>query len=228
MLTANVIHRVLKVRTGDVTGTAFTIEHHNKQYLVTAGHLVEHLRTLNAIDIYVQDRWISVPVEMTGISRESDIAVFSAKRPLTPTFDLEPTSKGLTYGQDVYFVGFPHDIMGYIGNKNRGLPLPLVKRACMSAFAKSDTGVEIFLLDGHNNPGFSGAPVVFHPMNSNDPTTLKVCGVISGYISKPLSTRVANSDAELVLWQNTGVIVCNNIKHAVDQIEGNPNGAAFR
>ena len=228
MLTANVIHRVLKIQIGDLTGTAFTIEHQNKQYLVTAAHLVDPLRTPGTLDIYVQDRWESVLVEMTGISSASDIAVFSAARLLTPTYDLEPTSKGLTYGQDVHFVGFPYDIMGYIGNQNRGLPLPLVKRACMSAFAKSETGVEIYLLDGHNNIGFSGAPVVFHPMDSNDPTTLKVCGVISSYYRRPVPTPVAHSDDELILLQNTGVIVCNNIKHAVDLIEGNPNGAAVR
>ena len=226
MLTANIINRVLKVRMGDATGTAFTIEHHNMQYLVTAGHLAEHLRPPYAIDICLQNEWMSVPVELTGISGEADIAVFSAGVLLTPTFDLEPTSKGLAYGQDVHFIGFPHDIMGYIGDKNRGLPLPLVKRACMSAFARGDTGNQVFLLDGHNNPGFSGAPVVFHPLDSSDPRTLKVCGVISAYIRKPLPMPVANTDAELVLWQNTGVIVCHSIRHAVEQIEKNPNGAA--
>lgn len=225
IITSNVVHRVLKIRAGEATGTAFTIEHDNRQYVITARHLVDHLRPPHVLDVYLEGKgWSPIALELTGLSSEADVAVFSAGILLTPTYDLEPTSKGLMYGQDVSFIGFPYDIMGFVGDLNRGLPLPLVKRASVSAFAKGETGIEVFLLDGHNNHGFSGAPVVYHPRGSSDPGELKVCGIISGYYKKPVPTPVGNPDARVMLWQNTGVILCIPIIKAVRVIEANPNG----
>jgi hypothetical protein len=46
---------------------------------------------------------------------------------------------------------------------NDGYPLPLIKGALMSGSAGYGTGKpETFLLDGHNNPGFSGGLLSFN------------------------------------------------------------------
>lgn len=131
---------------------------------------------------------------------------------------MEPTHKGLTYGQDVYFLGFPYGFLGkYIFGPD-GYPLPFVKRATLSLFNGT-----VFLLDGHNNPGFSGAPVVF-----TEPQKLefKVGAVVSGYqyVDEPIYDGPPTSG--LTYRYNTGLIVTHAINDALDWIKGNPIGFA--
>ena len=221
MITNNVIYRVLKIRLGPITGTAFTIEHNGKQYLITAKHLVEPLGYPSSIEVYFQDSWLPLSMSLIGASDKADIAVLASATQLSVTFAFPATSAGLMYGQDVYFVGFPYDIVGDVGELNQGRPLPLVKKACLSAFTVGPSGEKILLLDAHNNQGFSGAPVVFREQTS---TLLKVCGVVSGYFRRPEGVQLEGDAQEYSLWVNSGIVVCSNIIHAIEEIEKNPNG----
>ena len=107
---------------------------------------------------------------------EVDISVLAADIQISPTYPLNPTLGGIILGQDVYFLGFPYSLKSDVGSINRNFPLPLVKKAIVSLVAERG---HYILLDGHNNPGFSGGPVVFHPNNrGND---FCVAGVVAGY-----------------------------------------------
>ena len=79
--------------------------------------------------------------------------------------------------QDVYFLGFP----GFDLPAGYGLtPLsttPLIKRAMVSGKA-NHYDIEVWLLDGMANHGFSGGPVVKLDPNSK---SYHVLGVITGY-----------------------------------------------
>ena len=224
MITSNIIYRVFKVRTEQGTATAFTIDHDGKQYLVTARHTIDRLPQPYRIDIYWQEDWHRLPLGLTGLSPISDVAVLAPRVQLSPTFPLPPTDTGLAYGQDVYFIGFPYDIMGGLGNLLEGRPLPLVKRGCLSAFAKGANDESLLYLDGHNNPGFSGAPVVWREGQS---TEFRVCGVVSGYKQGAVSTPLGDSGAEIELLLNAGIVVCSSIRYAIDEIEKNSNGFAL-
>lgn len=220
MLTSNVIHRILKIRLKNVQGTAFTVEHQNKQYLVTAKHLAVEVERLSTIQIFFENDWRHIQLSLTGISLKADIAVFAPHIQLSPVFEFPVTAEGLVYGQDVHFVGFPHDITGDLtGKMNYNRPFPLIKKACLSAFASGENGESIYLLDGHNNPGFSGSPVVFRKQNS---ALFRVCGVVSAYYRRPESVSIGGQ--ELIISQNTGIVVCSDIIYAIEEIEGNPNG----
>lgn len=61
-----------------------------------------------------------------------------------------------TANLDVSFLGFP---LGNLGTVFLGIKFPLVKKAVVSGWVKHN-GIELLLLDGHNNLGFSGGPVV--------------------------------------------------------------------
>ena len=220
MITSNVIYRVFKIRFDTITGTAFTIEHLGKQYLITAKHLIEH-RKYSTIEVYFRDSWRPLSLRLIGASDKADIVVFASETQLSTAFDFPATAAGLIYGQDVYFVGFPYDVVGDVGELNQGRPLPLVKKACLSAFTVGTNGEGILLLDAHNNPGFSGAPVVFREPNS---ALLNVCGVVSGYLRKPESIQLDGDDQEYLLWLNSGIVVCSDIRHAIEEVEKNPNG----
>ncbi len=225
MITSNVIHRVLYIRHDGGTATAFTLDIDGRQYIVTARHVVETLTDSGAIDIFANGNWQSNAVRLVGHAPgERDISVLAIERQITPTqLTLEPTSKGVIYGQDVFFLGFPYGLLGKFLLAEHGHPLPLVKRATVSLF-QSD---EVFLLDGHNNPGFSGGPVVFTTPGTNE---YKVFGVVSAYKSVEQGVLAggqqvyASVGQPLVVPDNTGIIVAWAIDFAVQLARGNPIG----
>ena len=217
MITANVIHRVFRISTGTSSGTAFTIDVNGREYLITAKHVVENLAGTTSLDIYSNTRWVSLAVEVVGHAQgEIDISVLAAHQQLTrPGLPLEPTSAGVVYGQDAYFLGFPYNIVPRYIFEAGGYPLPLVKRATVSSFDQSE-----FLLDGHNNPGFSGGPVVFQPPGK---TEFRVAAVVSGFQAVP-APIFANDveETNLSYEYNTGIIVAHSIDHALELINARP------
>ncbi|MER9410652.1 hypothetical protein [Mesorhizobium sp. M0589] len=104
---------------------------------------------------------------------------------------------GLIYGQEVYFLGFPFGWTGHF-HTHDGYPLPFVKRATASLFDPV-----LLYLDGHNNPGFSGGPVVFHPPNQND---FRIAGIISGYRTATEVIKIGEIVTEFSTTVNTGII----------------------
>lgn len=217
-MTANVIHRVFRIQWQGVEGTAFTIDVQDRQYLVTARHVVHDLRDASEIGVFSNGFWILLPVRLVGhCCGDIDISVLATSRILTSAdLTMEPTSKGVIYGQDVYFLGFPYGLLGRCVFGLDGFPLPFVKRATVSLFDGA-----MFLLDGNNNPGFSGGPVVFTEPQSN---RYKVAAVISGFESVPEPVYKGSDQTALTYQYNTGIIVTHAIDGALGLIEENPIG----
>ncbi len=162
MITNNVIYRVFHFQYQTRQGTCFTIDIDGKQYLITAKHCIKGISKSDRIQILHQKEWKYLDVVLLGESEDKfDIAVFRPTIQLSPSFPLEPSSANLSYGQDVYFLGFPYSLSGDVGELNREFPLPLVKKAIVSMMLPGENGLESLYLDGHGNPGFSGGPVVF-------------------------------------------------------------------
>jgi len=88
------------------------------------------------------------------------------------------------------------------------------------SFIQDNSG-QHFFLDGHNNPGFSGGPIVFKEPNKND---FKAASVISGYRYTNELIFAGEIQVPFAYRYNTGIIISCGIKHAVDLIEGNPKG----
>jgi len=228
MITTNVINRVFHIRVGSMTGTAFTIEDDKKQYLVTAAHVVASAKPPYRIEIYHEKKWKALELALTGICSVADTAVFAPSFQLSPAFDLPATSAGLVYGQDVYFLGFPYGIFAEAGALNRDFPFPLAKKACLSAFMDGDHGAKILLLDGHNNPGFSGGPVVFSEHGKPIGSSFRVTGVISGFRFAEEPAYHGGAPTPVTVRSNTGIIIAYDIKHAIEEIRKNPNGATIQ
>lgn len=218
MITSNVIHRVFRIKYGKATGTAFTVDVDGKQYLVTAKHIVDDVSGNATLGILSNTEWIPLTTQLVGhADGEIDITVLAANRRLTPAnLPMEASSDGLTYGQDVFFLGFPYGIQGKVIFGDDGYPLPLVKKALVSSLDRS-----VFLLDGHNNPGFSGGPVVFASPGTYQN---KVAAVISGYLPWEEPVFASGQKTPLVYQANTGIIVSYSIHHAVGLIRSNPIG----
>lgn len=251
-ITTNVLRRTMLVRvpSGMVVGTAFTIEVDSRQYLVTAKHILKELcdREEGLIEVFKNRQWIPLKVEILKCADPVDIAVIVPPRQLTITYTLPPSCEGLILGQDTYFVGYP---LG-IAEGTAGIPsnLGLVKKAVLSQFdVHPECGSMRFLLDGCNNPGYSGSPLVF----SDTGGVLKVAGVMSGYLPQLTEVKrvheigsvdelreavrtgkeilhkegnefVVEETNDLFASINSGIATAWDIKSAVELIRKNPVG----
>ena len=220
-ITANVIQRTFQFSFGEVQGTCFTIDYDNRQYIVTARHLVAPITDSATIRIKHEKIWKDCPVNLVGHGEgEVDICVLAAAVQISPKFLLAPTAAGLTLGQDVYFLGFPYGLTSEVGELNQNFPFPFVKKATLSAI---DSNTNLLILDGHNNPGFSGGPVVFSEVGK-PANQLSVAGVISGYRFGKEPVYLKGKPTPLEFRYNTGIVLVYDIKHAVGLISQNPTG----
>lgn len=221
MVPSNALQRTFRIQHGSGCGTSFTVDQGTKQYLVTARHVVAGIKKIDQIEIFFENKWHSLDCEVVGEAAGNiDITVLSVPLQLSPTYSLQATTDGVYFGQDVYFLGFPYNLFADIGAANRNFPLPFIKRATLSSMI-DPKGEDILFLDGHNNPGFSGGPVIYSPPGTRD---FRVAGVISGYRYENEPIFEGDTPTPLAYRYNTGIIIAYNIRHAVDLIRANPIG----
>lgn len=215
-----ILNRVLKIKTSNGVGTAFTLIRNNRQYLITAKHVVEGIASGALIEIYMNSGPKPCTVDVVGISNsKGDVAVLSPRILITPNQEVICGAEGIVLGQDLYFLGFPFEENSHIKGLSI-IPLPFIKKAILSAAQNIDSQ-EIFWLDGINNPGFSGGPVVFRELESG---CLKIAAIISGYRTNPLPLTVNGVATPYSVAENTGLILSYSIDMAFRLIDGNPIG----
>lgn len=207
MVPAQCYERTVRLDVPSSHGTGFTITRHGRQWLVTARHVV--------VDVDVSDitvTWRGEPraANLAPVPRVSaaDVAVFALGSELTPDLTLYPTTDGAVYTQDVYFLGYPYGL----GLQAGGVMLPFVKKAIISASMETADGVQVWLLDGINNPGFSGGPVVFKRGNTID---WCVGCVVSGYQFEDTAVKGGVGMVPV----NTGIIYAYDIRYATEAID---------
>jgi hypothetical protein len=201
------------------------------------------------VAIYENDQWSSIEVSVFRCDDPIDIAVLVPPHVLTHSDPLEPGSPvSIFFGQDVYFLGFPYGLSMDSKHVNGAYPFPLVKKGVYSANI-DEQGVKVILLDGTNNFGFSGGPIVYRDLNQNK-LVFYLLGVISGFrpdfepvvkpdaikpgedISKAESWRIVTIEGQQKIMRDTGKFVPFNtglvrgypIEHAMKVIHEHPIG----
>ena len=226
MITSNVIQRTLHIKRDNSEGTAFTLDHGGKQYLVTARHVVEGIASGERIFVVHGGQRKPVKIRVVGVGEgDVDVAVLACQQQLSPMHPLEPSEpKDFFYGQQVYFLGFPFGWNSGGEDINHGWPLPFVKAGIISAMSFS-TPVDRIYIDAHVNKGFSGGPLVFSPLGRQN--VLHVAGVVVGYpkLFQPVVDDHGNPVARVK--ENPGIVVAIGIQHVVALIEANPIGFAL-
>ena len=222
MITSNVFLRVFYIK-GQDYGSAFTIDYEDRQYLITAKHIVPAVAKNGLLQLYHEKVWKSFKVELVGLGDgEIDITVLVPSVRLSPALKLEPTADGIIIGQDVYFLGYPYKMWTQVGDINRKFPFPYIKKGILSSSFNDEDGIQRFFIDAINNPGFSGGPIVFSQPNRVD---FKVAAVVSKF--KIEFEEILNKEGEktdLKCAYNTGFLIGYGIKHAIDLIKQNPIG----
>ncbi len=204
-------------------GTCFMVTEDEKQYFVTVAHLFNPSHKsgdLVPVKMVIENQLQSFDANVYfHANRKIDLAVFTLSKKVSQNLKLpEELMKNKEFFQkllpgkgisrdsifsppatDVFFFGFP---LEGLGNEIFGLKLPLVKKAIISGWVKN-RNVDLLLLDGHVNVGFSGGPVV-----SYNTSTKKMClvGVVSAYL--PESIDVKQKKETLSVNANSGIIVC--------------------
>jgi hypothetical protein len=225
MITSNVLARTLHLRHADAVATGVVIDVDGRSYVVTARHFAEAIKEQTDIHLFHDKQWKTLPVKLVGhAAGEIDLSVLAPPLVLCPpSVPLPPDMGGLIYGQDAYFLGFPYGSFGNVGELNRGLPLPFVRKAIVSCMEHDPSGVRRVYLDGHNNRGFSGGPVVFKEPGSQ---LFKLAAIVSGYRYSEEPIYQGEAKLPLSYRENTGIVLAYGIQHAVELARGNPVGPA--
>jgi hypothetical protein len=232
MITANIVHRVLRVAWKENAATAFTIEVDNKQYLITVKHLFSEsekddwqnvdLTQISTLGIFYSEGLKEIAVRPVIIKNPNiDIAIFATDELLSPTYEAEPTSCDMVYGQDVFFLGFPFQISWGSGKQNHGKSFPLVRKGILSSIPCQDVPNGLFYIDAMNNPGFSGSPIIFKPSNSS---VFRIAGVIHGYLPEEIPLYDEGKPTKFSIPTNTALTIGYAIDDAVKAIKENPIG----
>jgi hypothetical protein len=222
MITSNVFNRVFFIKAADY-GTAFAIDYEDKQYLVTARHLLSD-EGHGSLKFFFGRKWVDLNVELIGVGGgDTDVAVFRVAEQLcTRDLPLEPTSDGIIVSQDVFFVGYPYKMWTDAGAALNGRPCPFVKKGILSSSFVGDDGVHRLYIDALNNEGFSGGPIVFQTPGTRD---FKVAGVVSKFkIEFEKVIDPEGDHTEMTVAYNTGFLVGYDIARAIEIIKRKPNG----
>ena len=222
MITVNTFMRTFQLQVGNSTGTIFVMEKDDRQYWVTAKHVLDGWDGESPMAIRKLGGWLQVGFKLVGHHPVADVAVLVADG-YVENHPAEASMTGLRIAQDLYFMGFPFGWAAEMdANLNRDFPMPFIKKAIVSAVCPPSPGVQdVLFLDGHNNPGFSGGPVVFVDANTG---AQKICGVVSGYRIQPENVFVGEERVEAYVQANSGLMICEQIMRVDEVIAKNPIG----
>jgi S1-C subfamily serine protease len=209
---------------GSEIATGFTVEIENRKYLITARHFINSMPLSSSVEIFRNNEWL--PMEFKSITVDTpnvDIAVLALNQQISREAPVNLGSKDYALSQSVFFVGFPFGLSINDHALNGGSPFPLVKRGIIAGLSN---GVgEPFIVDGINNPGFSGGPVV----TVEDINNPKIIGVVSGYRFSPEPVfQQGQQSSDLSVKINTGLLIAYETDYALTAIEKNPIGYLLR
>ena len=216
-ITSASLQRTFRIRLEDSVGTCFTVDVDGRGYVVTARHMADGIESRHAIELWHGGVWKRLPVELVGHGADgADITVLAPQQRFGGGYPIK-LDGGFVLGEEVFFLGYPFGEGTEVGSVNLDFPLPWIKRGIVSAF---DTESGIVYLDGHNNPGFSGGPVVGE--SGSEP---RILGVISGYRrDRRKVVDASGHEAPYTYDQNTGIVLAYNVNRVEQIVNDNPIG----
>lgn len=184
-LTGREIHSAFRVRTANGAGTAFL--HHTSAgcTFLSAAHVLCGTHAGDNVHLQHDEGWVSIRISQIEFATNNyDVCAFSSEEFEISSL-LEPYATPLVaLGDRVLFLGFPHDLVNnYPGS---GFPTALVRSAHFSGVITHQSR-DIVILDGFNNPGYSGGPIY-----STQPSgQISLFGIVSGYrIERPSHGKI--------------------------------------
>ncbi|HET9055322.1 MAG TPA: serine protease [Chitinophagaceae bacterium] len=215
------LEMTFNIKSRNQYGTSFLISYNSRQYFVTARHLFAnpvHKQKVT-FDILKDTTWITLNgTLLISDTSQIDIAVIeidaSNYSNKAMPFKLGNTT---VLGDEGYFLGFPFGLNTKDNSGlNSGFPYPLIKKVTFSG-GVVEKGIYIIFLDGHNNPGFSGGPVIFIDRYSTSENKWFISGVISAYVNQKI--QMVTPFGTMNYDENSGIIISIHAKHIITIIE---------
>lgn len=248
--TSNVITRIVMVESRYYRGSTFSIDVDGREYWITAKHILTGAKnppwgsvTDKSVSLKMLnpkadegENWLTTNFSVIDTGKDIDIVVLAPQHPLlqNPLPSLPTNSEGVLFGGDCEFLGFPYGGSWRARFNDRSLSwMPFVKHCGVSAMTVAE-GPKIWVLDGINNEGFSGGPVIFRTGSEQ-----KLFAAVSGYRLEPAEIVSAAAEKEqsakkskqqeppeshLRANVNSGFIIAYDISYAIDAIHGTPIG----
>jgi len=223
MIPTSIAFRTIHIAYKTSTGTCFVLDYDNKEYYITAKHVVDGLKTDESIHIFFDKKWNEFNIKLVGHSDASDISVFVVPDLKFGGDSMKASSNRIYYGQEIFFLGFPYNIQHRLPSREAAPPMPFVKKGILSNFHITKQ-FKVLYLDGINNPGFSGGPIVYYNVKEK---SFELCGIISGFRYEKQYATFKESSTELEVKLNTGIIIGYSIEAALELIKQNPIGVKF-
>lgn len=224
MVPNEILQKVFYIKYGNNTGTCFLVSIDSNDYLITAKHLFPPaLPNKSAVDIEIlrNNGWIKFkPNYLIHSNANIDIAVLDLKSNDQKDNLFDIGSKGYYLSQECFFLGFPFGLKmdDNEGKMNNGFPLPFVKKAIISSFISDTSHMTQIFLDGHNNPGFSGGPVVIANFEAGSKHKMRIIGIISAYLNEEKIIKTPLGDFKNS--ENSGIVLSYAFDHVVEIING--------
>jgi len=264
--TFNALMRTFMIETNFGTGTTFSIDVDNREYWLTAKHMFTGnesgpagVFTTKSVQANILSQvgegqeghdlhWITATFTTIDPGKDIDILVLVPEHPLLVAvpYNLASGIANVPLGGDCEFLGFPYGGGWKAQFSDSKQPetksqtwLPYIKHCTVSGQV-NEKGVIIWVLDGINNHGFSGGPVLM-----GTGAEQQVFAVISGYHTEPLEVlpeEIRNAHTGFVppppalsgdapaqrpaqiVNANSGFIVSFSIDAAIKAIQANPIG----
>lgn len=218
-ITMNVLERIIFIKYNDNCGTGFTVEVNNKQYIITAKHVVEGIKQNDSIFFFQDNQWKKIEVKNIKFKNPKvDVIALVPSIQLTPVTNVEFTSMDIVLGQDVYFLGFPFGLKTEVGSLNNNFPMPFIKKGICSSIDNKNPEINIIWIDGYCNPGFSGGPIIFRDIFTEN---FKIAGVLIGHLLEPIDVMDEKDKTELYVEINSGLIYSIGIDSIIKLIKEN-------
>lgn len=203
-ITANTLQRVYQVKSWNWVWTWFTIEKNNIQYLITAKHIYKW-----EIEVLINNEFVKLDsLPIFPDNSDVDIVAFNLNNHISPTLDVWIWTKGVIYGQDVFFLWYPFWTRDWSNTIIWNTFVPFIKKWVLSAINNSKW-YWILFIDWHNNKWFSGWPIIFNDKN-NKPC---IWWIISGY-------KYDLDETKLKKWhyENSGIFFWYWIESIYDKL----------
>jgi S1-C subfamily serine protease len=186
-------------------GTAFAYHDEQGTYIVTAKHVIKNAAPGDRIGFRTtSETYLATIKDIAFGATHADVAVFSSDDlDIEGLIMIEGTPE-LHLGQRLIFLGYPHGLASLTPSPNP-IPSPLARSAFYSGvISYGDT--EVIILDGFNNPGYSGGPIWAKSEDAYGPLLV---GLISGY-----RREVKEHSAVYRIEEGVEVPIDNTYSHA--------------
>ena len=228
-LPVELLRQTFQIRTPAGVGTAFTVEVNERQYIVTAQHMVGSV-VPKVIEMQLSaSGWRAVPVSVVGVVEPPvDVAVLATNF-LLGSRSRVPVGVGTVgFGQAVRFLGYPFGFDFTPVPGVRTAPLPFIKAGILSALRPIPTEAGLFELyvDAAGNPGFSGGPLVLprFPTREGETITWSIAGVVTSGVTHSVPLKDTTGTVVGYVDADAGILRATSIDVVRRLIEANPTG----